>query len=50
VCTHSRAAEEACARGRAAAVVEEVDSSGVNGGCGDRRSREHAAGTYRVLE
>jgi hypothetical protein len=45
-CTHSRAAvEEACAHGRVAAVAEEADSSGVDGGGGDRHSRERAVGT-----
>jgi hypothetical protein len=40
---HGRVAaveEEACARGRATKAVEEAGSSGVDGGGGDRRSRE----------
>jgi hypothetical protein len=31
--------------GRAAVEEEEADSSGVDGGRGDRQSREHAVGT-----
>jgi hypothetical protein len=34
-----------CTRGRAAAVVEEAGSSGVDGSGGDQQSRECAAGT-----
>jgi hypothetical protein len=50
VCGCSRAAaveEDACARGRATA--KEAGSSGVDDGGGDRRSRERATGTSRVL-
>jgi hypothetical protein len=42
-------AEEACVHGRAVAAAEEASSSGVDGSGGDRRSRERAAGTQRVL-
>jgi hypothetical protein len=38
------AAEEACARGRPVAVAEEADSSGVDDGGGDLRSRDRAVG------
>jgi hypothetical protein len=47
-CGHDRAAvaaEEACARGRATAAEEEANSSGVDDGGGDQRSRERVAGT-----
>jgi hypothetical protein len=49
VCRRGRAAaaeeEEVCARSNAVAAAEEVSLSGIDGGGGDRRSRECAAGT-----
>jgi hypothetical protein len=48
VCGRGRAVvtavEEACVRGRVAAA-EEAGLGGINGGSGDRWSRDHVAGT-----
>jgi hypothetical protein len=47
VCRRGRAAaaEEVCACSNAVAAAEEVSLSGIDGGGGDRRSRECTAGT-----
>jgi hypothetical protein len=39
-----RRRRSACPCGRAAEAVEEAGSSGVDGGGGDRQSRDHAVG------